>query len=523
LGLRVSTGKNQRLGFTSVKGDDPVTHLTQVGSTYYFRRVVPDELRPYFLTRTGNPRSEFMVSLRTKDRATAKERCNLEAVKHDALLKEARKKLAQGLPPERIMRAAVIPAVPASQEPQAWEPFASEAELEHHEGLSRLIAEDEYELEADPIRQQVAARVEAELERREEVEAYWRRELAKQERNAEPEPQPKRTRIATVVDRWAAENKPTQKSIDRMVAVGVWFHRHVGKIAVEDITPEHVMDFKAKLLEVTSQANAQTKLRNFNTLMRYALAQRIIATNPANGISVTVKAQAGERRREYDAAALAAVFGSPVYSESFRPDAGAGEAAYWLPLLGLYTGARLNELGQLRLSDIMQEAYLDDDDAEQSAWVIRITADEADGLTLKNVGSERRVPIHTDIIGLGFLDYVQVQRERGERRVFPALKSDKYGTVTAAWSRWFNRYLRLGCGVTDARVVFHSFRHSFKHYARAVRIPKDVHDAITGHAGADAGDDYKGLSHPLAPLVDAMARYRVPGFKLPSPPGAVGP
>ena len=494
-----------------------MTHLTQVGSTYYFRRVVPDELRPYFLTRTGKPRTEFMVSLRTKDRSTAKELCNLEAVKHDALLKEAREKLAQGLPPERILRAAAV----TPQKSQAWEGFASETEFEDYLLRFRDIAEDEHDLETNPVRQQIEARVEAALARRDEEDAFWRQELAAQARQAKQEAEAKRTRIATVIDRWAAENKPTQKTIDRMVAVGLWFHRHVGKIAVEDITPEHVMDFKAKLLQVTSQANARTKLANFNTLMRYAVRQRIILTNPAHEISVIVKAQAGERRREYDAAALAAVFGSPVYSEGFRPNAGAGEAAYWLPLLGLYTGARLNELGQLRVTDIMQETYLDDADEERSAWVIRITADEADGLKLKNAGSERRVPIHADIIGLGFLDYVQAQRDKGEHRVFPALRTDKYSTVTASWSRWFNRYLRLTCGVTDERVVFHSFRHSFKHYARAVRIPKDVHDAITGHAGADAGDDYKGLSHPLAPLVDAMARYRVPGFKLPAPPSKI--
>lgn len=34
-------------------------------------------------------------------------------------------------------------------------------------------------------------------------------------------------------------------------------------------------------------------------------------------------------------------------------------------------------------------------------------------------------------------------------------------------SKWFSRYLRRVCGVVDDRVVFHSFRHSFKHYARA--------------------------------------------------------
>ncbi|WP_431355793.1 DUF6538 domain-containing protein [Caulobacter segnis] len=36
------------------------THLTKVGATYYFRRVVPDELRPYFPTKSGKPRVELI-------------------------------------------------------------------------------------------------------------------------------------------------------------------------------------------------------------------------------------------------------------------------------------------------------------------------------------------------------------------------------------------------------------------------------------------------------------------------------
>ncbi len=88
------------------------------------------------------------------------------------------------------------------------------------------------------------------------------------------------------------------------------------------------------------------------------------------------------------------------------------------------------------------------------------------------------------------------------------------------WSKWFSRYLRKACGVADDRVVFHSFRHSFKHYARACRLDKAVNDAITGHETGETGDDY-GPEYPLHPLVEGMARYRVPGFTLPPPPASL--
>src|SRR6476619_5093623 len=49
---------------------------------------------------------------------------------------------------------------------------------------------------------------------------------------------------------------------------------------------------------------------------------------------------------------LQVIFGTPVFTEDERPKGGKGEAAFWLPLLALYTGARLNELSSLKASDV---------------------------------------------------------------------------------------------------------------------------------------------------------------------------
>src|SRR5690348_9767205 len=70
------------------------TYLDQVGSTYYFRRAVPAELRPYLLTATGKPRAEFKLSLRTKDREAAKRLLPDLVQKIDLMFDEARARLA---------------------------------------------------------------------------------------------------------------------------------------------------------------------------------------------------------------------------------------------------------------------------------------------------------------------------------------------------------------------------------------------------------------------------------------------
>ncbi|WP_303703550.1 hypothetical protein, partial [Brevundimonas naejangsanensis] len=107
----------------------------------------------------------------------------------------------------------------------------------------------------------------------------------------------------------------------------------------------------------------------------------------------------------------------------------------------------------------MQEVYQDAEDKDRKAWVIRIVEDEQDGLTLKNASSNRRVPIHQALIDLGFLRYVHAARDKGQARIFPDLKPDRYGSVTGNWTKWFGYHLREVCGVSDKRITFHSFRH----------------------------------------------------------------
>jgi integrase len=181
-------------------------------------------------------------------------------------------------------------------------------------------------------------------------------------------------------------------------------------------------------------------------------------------------------------------------------------------MLAMFTGARLEEIGQLSPSDVYEETYFTDSGEERRSWVIRITA-QGDGQSLKNESSERRVPVHAELIARGFLDLVA--RRRGQKRIF-ALVPDTHGVETGNWGSWFSGYLRTKIGVTDKRMTFHSFRHLFKDTCRARGISEDVHDALTGHAGGGEGRrTYGGLTYPLGPLVDAVRRYKVHGLALP--------
>ena len=324
------------------------------------------------------------------------------------------------------------------------------------------------------------------------------------------------TPLAKVVGRWAAERQPALRTVKRTYRIVEEFEQYCGRVSLESVTKEHVLQFKDALLAAgQSPANINVKIPMLGVVLNYACDNAMIAVNPASRVRVADKRKANEKRLNFEEAHLRAIFTGLVYSGGVLPKAAGGAAAYWLPLLALFTGGRLNELGQLRPSDVYEEGYTDSAGSELRAWVIRITADEADGLDVKNESSVRRIPIHPKLVELGFIEFVATTRSHP--RIFHAIRLDRDRKITGTWGKWFiNQYLRKDCGLpNDKRLVFHSFRHTFKHLARLAGVSKEVNDAITGHSSGDAADSYGGLSYPLAPLVEGMRRYKVSGLAFP--------
>ena len=149
-------------------------------------------------------------------------------------------------------------------------------------------------------------------------------------------------------------------------------------------------------------------------------------------------------------------------------------------------------------------------------FAIELGGESADGAPRKRVktkSSKRRVPVHPALVKLGFLPFVQNQKAGGHIRLFPELTPTSYGSLTAAWSKWWGRHARTVCGITDPRKTFHSFRHGWKDAARAV-MPEEHHDAITGHSDGSVGRTY-GHGVPIKVLAESMARVRFAGVTRP--------
>lgn len=384
-------------------------YLTKRSSTYYFRRVIPPELRAIIGQR------EFTFSLGTKDKEEAKRLRSEHAVRTDRLIDKAQARLSPSQRPVTTPAGAVAPSLQQLE----LEELArqDDAEREHRrEELAEYIAfleerlkgstrEMPYELRAFRYilegRQFDIALLKDQLT----VARFERQELERElaevgQISSMPAVTPPQTVAGvmldtTIVDLWAAERKPAQKGIDTHRAVARWLYERVGRKPVNDLTTDDFRTFKAKLIEEgQSAANIKMKLSRVRTLMQWAFENGYASANTAAGVTIKDTKAGKNERKPFDLPALTAIFSSPVYSEGQRPVRLRGEAAYWLPLLALFTGARLEELGQLRPDDVRERSYADDEGNERTAWFVHVSEDSDAGLKLKNANSERRIPVH---------------------------------------------------------------------------------------------------------------------------------
>jgi integrase len=182
-------------------------------------------------------------------------------------------------------------------------------------------------------------------------------------------------------------------------------------------------------------------------------------------------------------------------------------------LLGLFTGARLGELAPLTTADITTETLSD-------IAIITIREDLERGRTLKTLASRRVIPVHPELVRIGFLQFVESLRpkEGKEAQLFPLMTAGPRGGFGEAWSKWFGRYIR-GARITNPDSVFHSFRHSFKDALRTAGVGEDVNDALTGQVGPGTVARQYGAKDMvrrfgLQRLADAVSKAGYPSLDL---------
>lgn len=519
---------------------DMPTGLIRRGGAYSLRRRIPLDLIDAY-----GGRKETVRALGTNDLAEAKIRLARKQVElNDEFAAHRRDRDADPAAPIKRSLAELRPHLAKPGDGTSYSDAEVDRQIEEGERSFREQFEAEEERHGRELSRQrllAVANVPNDLLTDEQLalkdvleDAKWEVELAKAELANRPvgaKARPIKTGAVdaglsvavgtsweALVSAWARDRNPAKRTITAHGAVARWFADRTKVATAEEATSLHVRLFRTLLIEEgQTPANIKTKLSRLRTLLGYALEEGLIPTNPAALIRPPADKRPGAPRVSWTATDLNALFAGPVHSSGERPTQGRGEAAYWLPLLALFTGARLEELAQLRIRDVIEVPLEGGDHADElNAWALDINVGPEGKNNLKNKRAIRQIPIHPSLLDLGFLDYVRTLDEPLSL-LFPDLSPSGEGRLGAKWGEWFSTY-RKSLGICGSTKVFHSLRHTFKDGCRASKIPDRIQRQLMGHAPIDVADSY-GVGFNFSDMVAALATYRIARLDLPKAPG----
>lgn len=302
-----------------------------------------------------------------------------------------------------------------------------------------------------------------------------------------------------IFEKWKVSHPRSNDSINSCDRSLRLFETLVGNIAVEQVDRSMGAHFKTYLLQLdTTPKTARDRLIWVKSLLNYAHRDlELTSRNVWNGIDISFKTT--KRRRPWTEVELTTLFSQPLFTEKKLPrnKKAGGWAAYWVPLIAVFSGARVSEICQLTADDI---------DTNTSHPTIKIRS-RSEEQRLKTVNAERDIPIHPQLIELGFLNYVeQIKSAPAANNLWPDLpkRNERSGGY---FSQWFGEYLKTL--ELNGEVDFHSFRHTVRTQLVINGVSEIVIDRLLGHShvGSIGSRTYTHVDSQLSIAVN-MINYK---------------
>jgi integrase len=258
-------------------------------------------------------------------------------------------------------------------------------------------------------------------------------------------------------------------------------------------------------------------------LLTYAHSQLdAIERDPTDGIKIDGAIKKGGGKAIFLPEELTKFFMLPVFSgcaSASRPgtpgDVKLNDHRFWTPLLMLFTGARPSELAQLSVSDVKLEAAIpyicvltefDEDDALKKPYVV----------SSKTSNAKRDIPIHPELIRLGFGRYVGRMSDAKSERLFPEwkLSSDPRKLYSqASWIRMLNAVYIPRISARHPKPTLYSLRHTCKTRMVSCGLAPQYQNQLLGHAKVGMDAHYFGGGEH-SDLAKEIKKLSYPGLNL---------
>ena len=288
---------------------------------------------------------------------------------------------------------------------------------------------------------------------------------------------------------WAAEKRPVERTVYEWKRVFGELAAYLGHDDARRLSATDLLSWKVRLIELGRKPKTirDGRLAPVRAVLQWAVDNGRISINVAERVSIDVRSKPGEKKRRFtDHEAATILRAAAVEKDVIRR---------WVPWLCAYSGARISEICQLRAEDVRQV---------EGVWSISFSPEAGN---LKNVNSERAIPLHPALIDHGFLDFATSVRSGP---LFASLTPDRFGKRGGNGTKVLGRWVR-SLGLNDVRLSpVHSWRHRFKTSGRRHGLAPDMLDVLTGHAPRTVADGYG--EYPMPALLRELSK--IPSIEL---------
>ena len=295
----------------------------------------------------------------------------------------------------------------------------------------------------------------------------------------------KRVTLQMLLDQYLGEAKlaaATEKAWRRLVTA---FEQFLPDRDARAVTPTDIVRWKDYLGGMGAEPRKpldpktinDTYLAALRAVYRYGVENGLVENNPTTGVQVRRRKRQRLRAASFTDQEAQIILEATLIPASGKLSSERASAVRWVPWLCAYTGARVNEITQLRREDVANVGGL---------WTVRITPEAG---STKN-HEARTVPLHPHLIEQGFPKFISTRtgpifydasRHRGGK-----LGNPQYKKVAEFLARWVR-----GLGITDTELrPNHAWRHKFKTLARRHNLDPEIRDAIQGHSPRTEGEAY---------------------------------
>jgi integrase len=440
-------------------------NLIRKGNGLYCKISIPRPLRDHFLNEAGKQRESIWETL-GPDYTVAKPKCAARVAYWEGVF-------------ARLRAGETLDAIKASDESERVMAEARAHQDREHRWILDHNTPDDLRADIETLREELKRTQESYLNSiRSMEESLERRGMAPAPTIApavlmpvEPSTSETSSQAAEALYGALERDGRRQATVDGHRLRVRAFIEACGDIPLSTITRRIASDFLDKIGENLSNRTRNAYAMTMALVIETARKRgRFQGENPFDGQKAKA---AGESYRPFESDELQRLFAA--LPREISPAKHTPESALpWVALIAAYTGMRLEEIAQLSAADVHEQQA-------NGATITVVDIHNGGNNALKNKASSRLVPVHSELVRAGFLDYVRALPQDG--LLFPGLirRASKGGKIGARLGELFRKKL-VALGLKRDGLCFHSFRHTVAGKLEQASVSQTDAARVLGHA-----------------------------------------